>query len=223
MKGRKRHAMVDTDGRGLKLHAHPADVQDRDGAGPLVVASRARLPFFELVFADGGYQGDGCAGDLPHPDGDRPQAAKASRLRRPATRWVVERFFAWISRNRRLAKRFRSLHRLRRGVPLRRFRYAPATPVGSMTNRFEKDFRRQDRPDPISGRTELVRPWRDEPGRAVGLREFERIALMPAIEFRRQNTYCRRPSGLTRLAPTHGKTGNLNLPIRCRQVRGYAL
>ena len=42
IKGRKRHAMVDTDGRrGLKLQAHPADIQDRDGAGPLLRASRA--------------------------------------------------------------------------------------------------------------------------------------------------------------------------------------
>ena len=38
--GRKRHAMVDTDGRGLVLHAHPASVQDRDGAPPLLRASR---------------------------------------------------------------------------------------------------------------------------------------------------------------------------------------
>ena len=37
--GRKRHAMVDTDGRGLKLHVHPASVQDRDGAVPLLQAS----------------------------------------------------------------------------------------------------------------------------------------------------------------------------------------
>jgi putative transposase len=58
VKGRKRHALVDTDGRGLKLHAHPADVQDRDGAGPLLLASRARFPFIERVFADGGYAGE---------------------------------------------------------------------------------------------------------------------------------------------------------------------
>jgi transposase len=32
IKGRKRHAMVDTDGRALTLQVHPASVQDRDGA-----------------------------------------------------------------------------------------------------------------------------------------------------------------------------------------------
>ena len=32
--GRKRHALVDTDGRGLVLEPHPASVQDRDGGAP---------------------------------------------------------------------------------------------------------------------------------------------------------------------------------------------
>jgi hypothetical protein len=41
IKGRKRHAMVDTDGRALKLHVHSAAIQDRDGACPLLRASRA--------------------------------------------------------------------------------------------------------------------------------------------------------------------------------------
>jgi transposase len=104
--GRKRHAMVDTDGRALKLHTHPASVQDRDGAGPLLNASRPRFPFIERVFADSGYAG--------------PRVAKATRItveivRKQAGqvgfavqpgRWVVERFFPWLGRNRRLAKDF---------------------------------------------------------------------------------------------------------------------
>ncbi len=44
IKGRKRHAMVDTDGRGLTLDNHPDNVQDRDGAPPLMRASRGRWP-----------------------------------------------------------------------------------------------------------------------------------------------------------------------------------
>jgi len=104
IKGRKRHAMVDTDGRALKLRAHAADIQDRDGAGPLLRASRPSWPFVLLAFADSGYQG--------------PRVAAASSIRVEivrklegqvgfvvhARRWVVERFFAWINRNRRLAK-----------------------------------------------------------------------------------------------------------------------
>lgn len=57
IKGRKRHTLVDTDGRALKLHVHSAGLQDRDGAGPLLRASRPSWPFVELVFADAGYQG----------------------------------------------------------------------------------------------------------------------------------------------------------------------
>ena len=55
VKGRKRHAMVDTDGRALILLAHPANVQDRDGAIPLLKASRNSFPFVELAFADSAY------------------------------------------------------------------------------------------------------------------------------------------------------------------------
>ena len=49
IKGRKRHALVDTDGRGLVLEAHPASIQDRDGGGPLLCASRGSFPFIEKV------------------------------------------------------------------------------------------------------------------------------------------------------------------------------
>ena len=73
-------------------------------AGPLLAASRRPFPFIEKVFADAGYQG--------------PRVATATRIaveivrRKPdqigfavqPRRWVVERFFAWINRNRRLWK-----------------------------------------------------------------------------------------------------------------------
>lgn len=36
IKGRKCYALVDTDGRGLVLTPHSADIQDRDGGGPLL-------------------------------------------------------------------------------------------------------------------------------------------------------------------------------------------
>ena len=41
-----------------------------------------------------------------HRRRDRSQEPRPGRLRRPAPAWVVERFFAWIGRNRRLAKDF---------------------------------------------------------------------------------------------------------------------
>ena len=44
VKGRKRHAMVDTDGRALVLHVHPASLQDRDGAVPCFKPRAAHSP-----------------------------------------------------------------------------------------------------------------------------------------------------------------------------------
>jgi hypothetical protein len=34
---------------------HPANVQDRDGAIPLLRAARRLFPFVEVIFADGAY------------------------------------------------------------------------------------------------------------------------------------------------------------------------
>lgn len=58
IKGRKRHVLVDNDGRGLVLEPHPADIQDRDGGGPVIAAARHAFPFIQKVFADGGYAGE---------------------------------------------------------------------------------------------------------------------------------------------------------------------
>jgi len=104
--GRKRHALVDTDGRGLMLEPHPASIQDRDGGGPLLRASRPIFPFMQRVFADSGYSGDKVAKatliavEIVRKNPDQIGFAVNPR------RWVVERFFAWIGRNRRLAKDF---------------------------------------------------------------------------------------------------------------------
>jgi putative transposase len=106
VKGRKRHAMVDTDGRALVLQTHPASVQDRDGAVPLLQESRSSFPFVERVFADTAYGADRVANatrivvEIVRKLPDQVGFAVLPR------RWVVERFFAWINRNRRLAKDF---------------------------------------------------------------------------------------------------------------------
>lgn len=102
--GRKRHAMVDTDGRALTLQAHSAGVQDRDGAGPLLQASRARWPFVQLGFADAGYSGEKVAAASPIRIEIVHKLEGQVGFAVHARRWVVERFFAWINRNRRLAK-----------------------------------------------------------------------------------------------------------------------
>lgn len=106
IKGRKRHALVDTDGRGLVLEPHPASIQDRHGGGALLRASRRIFPFIQRVFADSGYAGEQVARatliavEIVRKNPDQVGFAVNPR------RWVVERFFAWIGRNRRLAKDF---------------------------------------------------------------------------------------------------------------------
>src|SRR6202035_3232563 len=51
-------------------------------------------------------------------------------------RWVVERFLAWLGRNRRLAKDFA---RVGNSLPLCRFRLAAHTTICSFGLRFESD------------------------------------------------------------------------------------
>ena len=106
IKGRKRHAMVDTDGRGLVLHAHPADIQDRDGAIPLLQASRRSFPFIALAFADSAYNARRVEDATCIAIEVVKKIAGQVGFQVLPRRWVVERFFAWINRNRRLAKDF---------------------------------------------------------------------------------------------------------------------
>jgi len=104
VKGRKRQVMVDTDGRGLILEPQPANIQDRDGAPLILRLSRRSFPFIAKAFADMGYAGNGPATatcitiEIVKKPSDQVGFAVHPR------RWVVERFFAWISRNRRLWK-----------------------------------------------------------------------------------------------------------------------
>ena len=106
IKGRKRHALVDTGGRPLLVEPHSADIQDRDAGGPLLTMSRSLFPFIEHVWADGGYNHDrvkNATDIMVEIVKKKPDQTGFAVLPR---RWVVERFFAWINRNRRLAKDF---------------------------------------------------------------------------------------------------------------------
>jgi putative transposase len=107
--GRKRHILVDTLGLLLSVVVHPASVQDRDGAGDLLRVARRSFPFIERIFADAGYQGQRMATVVARTGSWVLQIVKrrdAHRFVVLPKRWVVERTFAWISRNRRLARDF---------------------------------------------------------------------------------------------------------------------
>ena len=70
---------------------HPASVQDRDGGGPFLSASRRIFPFIQRVFADGGYAGEKVAkATLILVEIVRKNPKQVGFAIQPR-RWVVER------------------------------------------------------------------------------------------------------------------------------------
>jgi len=110
IKGRKRHIVTDTAGHLLAAKAHAANIQDRDGAPNLLASIRYLFPWLRHVFADGGYAGDKLTTALARRGQWRIEIVKRSNQSTGfhvlPRRWVVERTFAWLNRNRRLAKDF---------------------------------------------------------------------------------------------------------------------
>jgi transposase len=93
----------------LGVSVLPANVQDRDGGRDLLREARRRFPFVERIFADAGYQGPKMAKTIAATGSWRIEIVKRTDLHRFVVlpkRWIVERTFAWISRNRRLARDF---------------------------------------------------------------------------------------------------------------------
>lgn len=109
VKGRKRHGLVDTLGLLLAVVVHRADIDERRGAGfVLVRLAKKRVCFLRLavIFADGGYGGEFetlvkiTFGWLLHivrkPFGLKTFVPFPKR-------WIVERTFGWLSSHRRLS------------------------------------------------------------------------------------------------------------------------
>ena len=84
IKGRKRHALVDTDGRALLIEPHPADIQDRDGGGPVLRPRARSFPSSTNVFADSGYATNGLP--RPPPSPSRSFASSPIRSASPSCR-----------------------------------------------------------------------------------------------------------------------------------------
>jgi hypothetical protein len=58
LNGRKRHLTVDTEGNLLVVHVHPANIQDRDGAEPVLAETYDLCPTVSYGWADQGYAGE---------------------------------------------------------------------------------------------------------------------------------------------------------------------
>jgi transposase len=84
-------------------------VQDRDGIRQVLQQARRSFPFIERIFADTGYQGPKATKAVADTGRWLLEIVKRTDAHNFVVlpkRWVVERTFAWISRNRRLARDF---------------------------------------------------------------------------------------------------------------------
>jgi hypothetical protein len=111
----------------LALDVHAANIQDRDGGVEVSRAAHQAFPSLRKLWADSGYsrkfvQVIEAATDLTvevvkHPnegrhlawarDGETPNVPTLpAGFQVVRWRWIVERTFAWMSRNRRLAKEY---------------------------------------------------------------------------------------------------------------------
>jgi transposase len=114
--GRKRHLVVDTLGLLLVVIVTAACVQDRPGGRTILQMLMARFPSIALVWADGGYANsidNSMIGWAKEKLGLLLQIVKRSDnvkgFQVLPRRWVVERTFGWLVRNRRLARDYERL------------------------------------------------------------------------------------------------------------------
>lgn len=110
MKGRKRHLVTDTEGWLLAVQVHAADIQDNHGAVPLLKAVRRRFARLRHLFADRVYRGPKLLNAISEVGRWTIEVVTRSQsvgtFKAEPRRWVIERTFAWLGRNRRLAKDF---------------------------------------------------------------------------------------------------------------------
>ena len=124
--GRKRHLVVDTQGLLLKAKVLPADLHDRPAAELVLAGLHQPFPGVRLLWADTAYRGlaDWLAqalgwsleitrhwwtGARVWVAAGQPPPERPAGFQVLAHRWIVERIFAWLGRNRRLSKDYERL------------------------------------------------------------------------------------------------------------------
>jgi putative transposase len=105
--GRKRHVVVDTDGRLLMVNMTTADVSDSAGAREILGALRKRWPWLTHLFADSAYDRGRLLDKAAFLDFTVEVVRRIDKdpgFKLLPRRWVVERTFAWLTRWRRLVR-----------------------------------------------------------------------------------------------------------------------
>ena len=107
--GVKRHIAVDTQGFPHAVAVTTAEVTDRKGALQALERAKGSLPKVQSLLADAGFVGEPFALGVREILGEHVtvQIAKRSGMHKFAVipkRWVVERSFAWLDKNRRPSK-----------------------------------------------------------------------------------------------------------------------
>jgi transposase len=109
--GRKRHIAVDTLGLLICVLVTAANVQDRDGARPLLTKLIRGCGRIRLVWADAGYAGKllDWAGQTLNVTIQIVKRSEPHRFVVLPRRWVVERTLAWITGHRRCVRDYEGL------------------------------------------------------------------------------------------------------------------
>jgi putative transposase len=111
VKGRKRHIAVDTLGLLVSVVVHPANWQDRDSARLVL----RRVPLFQrwqLLLLDSGYDSPALLNWCQQVFSVRVEVVRRTAPRGFQVlprRWIVERTFAWLGKQRRLSKDYEQL------------------------------------------------------------------------------------------------------------------
>ena len=126
---------MDSQGLLVKVVVTAANVGEREGAKLLLSDFKWQFPRLELLWVDGGFDGQpfadwvwealGCRVEVTHP----PAGIKGFVV--VAHRWVVERTFAWLGKFRRLSKDYEAL-------PQTSESYIYAAMIHLMTRRLAK-------------------------------------------------------------------------------------
>jgi transposase len=96
----------------LGIEVIPASVQDRDCAAGLIRATRRLFPWIATIFADGGYAGPKLAAAMasqPVTLEIVKRTDKDGGFKVVRRRWVIERTFSWLRRNRRLMAHYEAI------------------------------------------------------------------------------------------------------------------